>query len=138
MHFLLWAKGTHQSPNFNTSNSSGENLPNSSCYFPNHKSVFPQILHDVSVSWKITPLNIFRSNILYFAQGTNFLRLPNAQIKITELLPFWNNKYLLFSVMRHNFSVLINFWLIFIRAVKSLKIYTLMGSFCSKHIKKME
>ena len=40
----------------------------SSCHFPNHKSVFLQILHHSSVSWKITPLYFFfRSNIKYFA-----------------------------------------------------------------------
>ena len=75
---------------------SGENLPNSSCHFPNqklfflqnlhhpsvswkiiplyfsrspnHKSVFLQSLHHSSVSWKIIPLYFFRSNVMYFAQ----------------------------------------------------------------------
>ena len=32
--FLLWTKGSHQSPNFDTFECSGENLPNSSCHFP--------------------------------------------------------------------------------------------------------
>ena len=44
-----------------------ENLTYSSCNFPNHKSVFLQILHHPSVSWKINPLYFFRSNIKYFA-----------------------------------------------------------------------
>ena len=66
--FLLWIKGSHHYPNFETLNSSGENLPYSSCHFPNHRSVFLQILHHSSVSWKITPLYFFRSNIKYFAQ----------------------------------------------------------------------
>ena len=39
IHFLLWTKGSHQSPDFETLESSGENPPNSSCHFPNHKSV---------------------------------------------------------------------------------------------------
>ena len=65
--FLLWIKGSDQYPNFETFNCSGENLPYSSCHFPNHKSVFLQILHHPSVSWKITPLYFFRSNIKYFA-----------------------------------------------------------------------
>ena len=51
IHFLLWIKGPHQSPNFKIFECSGENLPNSSCHFPNHKSVFLQILHHSSVSW---------------------------------------------------------------------------------------
>ena len=50
IHFLLWTKGSHQSPNFDTFKCSGENFPNSSCHFSNHKSVFFQILHHSSVS----------------------------------------------------------------------------------------
>ena len=47
---------------------SGENLANSSCYFPNHKLLFLQILHEFSASWKITPLYFFRSKVIYFAR----------------------------------------------------------------------
>ena len=65
--FLLWIKGSHQYANFETFNCSGENLPYSSCHFPNHKSVFLQILHRSSVSCKVTPMYFFRSNIKYFA-----------------------------------------------------------------------
>ena len=64
--FLLWTKGSHQSPNFGTFKCSGENLPNFSCHFSNQKSVFLQILYHSSVSRKITPLYFFRSNIIYF------------------------------------------------------------------------
>ena len=66
--FILWIKGPHQSPNFETFKCSSENLPYSSCHFPKHKSVFLQILHHSSVSSKITPVYFFRSNIKYFAQ----------------------------------------------------------------------
>ena len=45
---------------------SGENFLNSSCHFWN--SVFIQILHQYSVLSNITPLCIFRSNIIYFDQ----------------------------------------------------------------------
>ena len=48
IHFLLWIKESHQSPRC-----SGAIFPNFSCHFPNHKSVFFQILHHSSVSWKI-------------------------------------------------------------------------------------
>ena len=68
VHFLLWIRGSHQSPNFETFECSGENFRNSLCHFSNSKSVFLQILHDSSVSWKITPLHFFRSNFIYFAQ----------------------------------------------------------------------
>ena len=50
MHFVLWIKGSHQSPNFETFKHFGNNLPNSSSHFLNHKSVFLQILHHSSVS----------------------------------------------------------------------------------------
>ena len=58
-HFQLWTKGSHKSPNFDIFKWSGEKLPNSPCHFPNHKSVFLQIFHHSSVSWKITPLHLF-------------------------------------------------------------------------------
>ena len=67
MHFLLWITGSHQSPNFETFECSSENLPNY-CLFPNHKSVFLQILHHSSVSYKINRLNFFSSNNIYFTQ----------------------------------------------------------------------
>ena len=47
---------------------SGKNWSKSSCHFPNRKEVFLQILHDFSVSSKITPQYFFRSKIIYFAQ----------------------------------------------------------------------
>ena len=56
INFLLWTKGPHQCSNFSPFECSRENLPNSSCYFLNHKSFFVQILHHSSMSWKITPL----------------------------------------------------------------------------------
>ena len=68
IHFLLWTKVPHKSPNFEIFKCSDENLPNSSCYFSNHKSVFLQILHQCLVSWKITLLLFFSSNIIYFGQ----------------------------------------------------------------------
>ena len=67
IHFLLWAKGSHQSSNFDTFKCSGENLPNS-CHFPSNKSIFLQILHHSSMSWKITPLHFFSTNNICFAQ----------------------------------------------------------------------
>ena len=90
INFLLWAKGSYQSSNFDTFEGSGENLQNSSCHFPSNKSVFLQILHYSSVSWKITPLYFFRSNVLYFAQKKpikrEILRISSAQVKIHQFL----------------------------------------------------
>ena len=56
IHFLLWIKASHQSPNFLTFQCSGENLLNSSCHFWNYMSVFDQVLHQSSVPSNITPL----------------------------------------------------------------------------------
>ena len=66
--FLLWTKGSHESPNFDTFEYSGENLPNSSRHFPSSNSAFLQILHHSSMSWKINSLYFFSSNNIYFAQ----------------------------------------------------------------------
>ena len=109
MYFLLWTKGSHQSPNFDTFKHSGENLLNSSCYFPNHKSIFVQILHDSSVSWwKIIPLYFFRSNSIYFAQKeqstSKVLRFLSTGIKIYQILVVFETTN--YSVMVHNSSVL--------------------------------
>ena len=68
IHFLLWIKGSYQSPNFETCECSGKNLPSSSNYFPNHKSSFLQIFHHLSLLRKITPLHFLSSNIIYFGQ----------------------------------------------------------------------
>ena len=68
IYFLFWTKGSHQIPNFENFECSGENLPNSSCHFPNHKSVFTKILHTSLVTWKITPLCLFSWNITRFGQ----------------------------------------------------------------------
>ena len=66
INFLLWTKGSHQNPNFHFFKCSGGNLPNFSCHFSNHKSVFLRILYHYLVSWKMTPLYCFSSNIVYF------------------------------------------------------------------------
>ena len=89
MHFLLWTKGSHENINFDVFKCSDENLPKCSCYFPNHKSVFLQILNDFSVSWNII-CNFFRSNVVYFAQRDQSrckcFRLFSAWIKIHQIL----------------------------------------------------
>ena len=96
--FLFLTKGSYQSPNFDTTKCSGENLPNFSNLFSNHKSDFLESLHISSLSWKITPLYFFSSNNIKFAQ-----KEPN-KVKIFEtsecssqnlsnsLCQFWNDK----------------------------------------------
>ena len=89
IHFLLWTKGSHQSPNFDTFKCSGENLQNSSCHFPSNKPIFLQILHHSSVSWKITPLYFFSSYNIHTllkreALKWKFLSLSSVQVKICQ------------------------------------------------------
>ena len=107
--FLLWTKGRHLSPNFDTFQCSGENLPNLSCHFPNHKSVFLQIFHHSSVSWKITPLYFFKSKVIYFAQKkpvkVNFLETFECSGQNSpNSCHFWNKK-LVFLQILYYFSV---------------------------------
>ena len=74
---------------------SGENLLNSSCHFPNHKSIIYQILLDSCVM-KYTTLYFFRSNVVYFAQKgpmkVQIFRLFSAQIKIHQILVIFETK----------------------------------------------
>ena len=96
MCFLFWTKGSQQSPGFDTSKCSGENLPNSSCHFPKHKSLFLQILHDSSVSWQTTPL-YFLGQTLYTLRERDqlkckLLRLLSARIKIRRILVIFEIK----------------------------------------------
>ena len=137
MNFLLWTKGSYQSSNFDTCKCSGENFSNSSCHFPNHNSVFLQILHDSSVSWKITPLYFFRPNVLYFT------RKGPIKVQIVETfewsdhhssvswditpLYFFSSNYIYFQQKE---PIKIQIWWNFTRAVKSLKFCFLMGFLC--------
>ena len=107
IHFLLWIKGPNKSPNFETFVCSGENLPNSSCHFPNHKSVFLQILNDSSVSLKITPLYFFKSSVIYFAQkGPIKLQIFETLECLDQSSPsscqFSNNKLVFFEILHHS------------------------------------
>ena len=157
MHFLLWAKWSHVSTNFDTSKCSDENLPNSLCHFPNYKPVFLQILHDSSVPLKITPLYFFWPNVIYFEQkGQITVQILETWVlgsKFTKFLSFLkqqigfsSNFVSLFSILRHNSLAEILY--IFNKrrlskckfgeiwwAAKSLKFSTLMGSCCKNHLK---
>ena len=95
MHFLLWAKGSHENTNFNIFKCSDENLPNSSCHFPNLKSFFLQILNDSSASWNIL-LSTFLGQALYTLhkkdQNANFFRLFSARFKIHQIYVIFETK----------------------------------------------
>ena len=109
MHFLLWTKQSHQSPNFDTFKYSGQNLPNFSCHFLNHKSVFFQIFHHFSVSCKITLPYFFRSNVIYFAKKEPikvqiFETFECSDQNSPKSCHFWNNKSVFLQILYH-FSV---------------------------------
>ena len=81
IHFLLWIKGSHQSSNSDTCECSGENLPNSSSHFPNHKSVFSSNFTSPFSVMKDNSSVVFKSNIKYF----KFWRLSSARIKFHQI-----------------------------------------------------
>ena len=89
IHFLLCIKGSNESPNFENFMCSGENLPNSSGNFLNHKSLFLQILYHTLLSWNITPL-YFLAQTLYTLVKTSsfkckFLKLSSSRVKIRQI-----------------------------------------------------
>ena len=80
-------------------------MPNSSCHFGKHKSVFLQFLHQSLVPKNITCLYVFSSNIIYFLQNEPLkvfslkmfdafecsdqnLSNPHANFEITSQFPF--------------------------------------------------
>ena len=135
IHFLLWIKGSHQSPNFETFKCSGEHLPYSSCHIPNHKSIFLQILHPSSVPSKITPLYFFRSNFKYFAQKEpikNFCEFWVLRSKFSNFLSFLNHISFsssfasLFSVMKHK-SFMLFLPKFYVLSTKYIKLWAYQG-----------
>ena len=114
MHFLLWKKGSHQSPNFDTFKGSGENLPNSSCCFPKHKSVFLQILYHSSISWKITLLHFFRPKSIYFEQKESIKMQIFEAFKCScqnssRSCHFWNKKLVFLQILSYQSTNLVRF-----------------------------
>ena len=112
MHFLLCIKGPNKIlfwDNFETFVCSGEILPNSWCHFPNNKSVFLQILHHSLVSWKMTPLYLFWSNITYFSRKEPikvyiFETFESLDKNSPNSCQFWNNKSVFLQIL-HESSV---------------------------------
>ena len=107
IHFQLWTKESYQSLNFETFKCSGENLPNSSCHFLKHKSVFLEIFHKYSLSSNITPLYFFRSNVIYFARkGAVLVEIFETFECLDQNSPnsyhFWNNKLVFLQILHHS------------------------------------
>ena len=115
IHFLPWAKGSHENTNFDIFKCLDENLPKFLMSF-----LKPQVSFSSNFAWffsvmKYTPLYFFRSNV-YFAQKgpkCKFFRLFSARIKIHQILVIFETKISfssnfapLFGIMRHISSIL--------------------------------
>ena len=115
INFLLCIKGSNESPNFENFVCSGENLPNSSCHFPNHKSVFLKFC---------MTLNVMKYNCAVLGQmlytlhkrdqsKRKFLDFLVPKSTFTKFLSFLKQKISfssnfaqLFHIMRHIPSIL--------------------------------
>ena len=65
---MLWTKRAHQCAIFRLLGALMKVHPILHTIFKTARSGFIQILHHCSVSWKITPLYFFSSNLIYFGQ----------------------------------------------------------------------
>ena len=100
MHFLLWTKKPHQSPNFDTSVFWWK-FAKFLMSFSKPQVNFSSNLHHSSLPWKITPLYFFRSNIKYFAQQEPIkVQIYETFEYLGQNSPnschFWNNKSVCF------------------------------------------
>ena len=85
VHFLLWKKACHQSPNFETLKYSGKKLRNFPCHLQRYKSDFLQFLYQPWVVSNI--LSKLKNYILWskaFHYSVNFFRFLSARVKILE------------------------------------------------------
>ena len=78
-------------------------MPNFSCLFSNHWSVFLQNLHNSSVSWKVSPLYFCSSNNIYFGQKepikkNKFLDFLSAWVKFCEVHVSFKTSQFLFNL----------------------------------------
>ena len=129
--------------------------------FSKPHSAFLEILHDCSVSWKITHLYFFRRTLYTLLERDQskckFLRLLSARIKFTKFLSFLKQQISFFFQILHHFSALwdttslyfsswnfmyfqqkkpikVKIWWNFTWVVESLKFCSLMASFCKNKV----
>ena len=107
MHFLLWTKEPHENTNFDTFKCASGNLQNSSCHFPKHSWGFLQISLYFSVSWKITSVYFFRSNVIYLAWKRPFKLQIFETFECLDQNPssschFWNRKLVFVQILHHS------------------------------------
>ena len=151
--------------NFQTFGCSNESSPNSSSHFWNHttRSGFIQILHHRSVSWKISPLYFFSSNIIHFGQkqpievkfvgfwvfGWKFTKFLMSNLKVNRQVSFSLNFASLFNVIGDSLLYLFSWNIIWFlpkepttvqnfrlltAQVKFHQIWTLIRYFCWKYV----
>ena len=140
---------------FETFDCSGQISPNS-CHFWKNRSVFLQMLHQSSGSWDIIPQYFFSWNFIYFKEPIkvqiwwNFTWAVES-LKFCTLMGSFCPNHVQFQlkkyrrVISHDTEQWCKIWInldlavsklawgigwTFIKALKNLKICTLMGSFC--------
>ena len=114
---MLWTKRAHQCTIFRLLGTLMKVHPIPHANFETTRSGFIQILHHCSVSWKITLLYFFSSNLIYFGQklsdfwviGWKFTKFLMSYLK--PQVSFSLNFASLFNIMGDKSSVL--FWLKF-------------------------
>ena len=114
---MLWTKRAHQCTIFRLLGALMKVHPIPHAIFETTRSGFIQILHHCSVSWKITLLYFFSSNLIYFGQklsdfwviGWKFTKFLMSYLK--PQVSFSLNFASLFNIMGDKSSVL--FWLKF-------------------------
>ena len=112
-HYMLLPKRARQCTIFQTLSALMKVHPIPHAIFETTRSGFIQILHHCSVSWKITPLYFFSSNLIYFGKFTkSFMSYLKSQVS------FSLNFASLFNVMRDNSSILfqLKLYMIFTKA----------------------
>ena len=106
---MLWTKRTHKSTIFQTLHALTKVHPIPQAIFEIKRSGFIQILHLCPVSWKITPVYFFSSDLIYFGQiepiEVNFSDFWVVGWKFTKFLMSYLRPKVSFSL---NFSSLFN------------------------------
>ena len=95
MHFLLWIKGSNQSPNFETFEFSVENLPNYHVIFQTTSQFFFKLC-------------FFSSNNIYFGQKHSIkvqifgIFECSGQHSLNFSCQFWNNESIPLQIFHHS------------------------------------
>ena len=143
---MLWTKAAHQCTIFRLLGALLKVQPIPHAIFETTRSGFIQTLHHCSLSWKITPLYFFSSNLIYLGQkllGSWVVGWNSTNSQVSFSLNFAS----LFSVMRDSFLYFFSWnfiWFLqkepptvqnlsFLTALgKFHKICTFIGYFCWK------